>query len=306
MTFWAGATLAALLFFGCSRPESTLVELIPGDSCAVVLIDWPSLSADRELKKNFKGNDLEVIFQRLSLNPSTVKSLAIFSALGSQTKAGLLVRGSFDKQSQIAVLKSKGWHDESVGGQKVLANGTECIAFLRSNVIFAGARGVVERVFQVLKNPSESFAESPPYRKLSASLTTKTMPVKAFLVVPEGTLDVADAALAATGFALSLFDLDGIGAVLKQLTIARGFGFTLRGAEQTYSVELSAFMRDERAAALVSGSLNGLKGLSSWAASRNHDEEAMRALREISVTRNKEMLSIKMAVSRNLRFAQSP
>ena len=125
------------------------------------------------------------------------------------------MRGSFDKQSQIAVLRSKGWHDESVGGQKVLARGTECIAFLRSSVIFAGARDVVERVFQVSKNPSESFAASAPYRRLNASLTKRTVPVKAFLVVPEGTLDVADAALAATAFALSLLDLDGIGAVLK-------------------------------------------------------------------------------------------
>ena len=76
ITFWAAATLPALLLFGCSRSESTLLDLIPGDSCAVVLIDWPSLSADRELKRDFKGNELETIFQRLSLNPSTVKSLA--------------------------------------------------------------------------------------------------------------------------------------------------------------------------------------------------------------------------------------
>ena len=60
-------------------------------------------------------------------------------------------------------------------------------------------------------------------KKINAGMTARNAPITAFLLIPQGTLDMADAALEATSLALSLFDLGGIGALLKQMNIASGF-----------------------------------------------------------------------------------
>ena len=108
---------------------------------------------------------------------------------------------------------------------------------------------------------------------------------------------MADAALEATSVALSLFDLGAVGALLKQINIARGLGLSLgHRSNQMYPVEMCVLMRDEEAAALVSRSVNLLKGLSTAASNSNTDEQARQALHDLSITRVREVLSIKMTV----------
>jgi len=217
--------------------------------------------------------------------------------MNSRAKAGMLLRGSFDRQKQIASLKARGWRDESVDGHKVYVNGNDYAAIPQSDIFFAGTREAATAVFNTLNNTRESFSSSSSYKKISAGLTSKNEPIKAFLVIPQGSLDMADAALEATSVALSLFDLGGVGAVLKQMNIASGFGLSLgRGSNQMYPVEMCVLMRDEKAAALVSGSLNLLKGFSTAASNSNGDEQARQALHNMSITRVREVLSIRMTV----------
>jgi len=61
-------------------------------------------------------------------------------------------------------------------------------------------------------------------------------------------------------------------------------------------------MRDEKAAALVSGSLNLMKGFSTMASTSNRDEQALEALRKMSITRVREVLAIKMTVPQAALF----
>ena len=128
-------------------------------------------------------------------------------------------------------------------------------------------------------------------------MTTQNNPVRAFLVIPQGTLDMADAALEATSFALSLFDLGGIGQLLKQMNVASGFGLGLGlGTDHLYPVEMCVLMRDEKAAAFISGSLNLLKSFSGAATTNARDAQAMQTLRDLSITRRGEVLSLKLNV----------
>ena len=108
---------------------------------------------------------------------------------------------------------------------------------------------------------------------------------------------MADAALEATSLALSLFDLGGVGALLKQMNVASGFGVTFgHRVNDMYPVEMCVQMRDEKAAALISGSLNLMKGFSAMASTNNRDEQALQALHNMSITRVREVLSIRMTV----------
>lgn len=303
---WLIVSLFLLSFISCSRYESAIIDLVPGDSCAVVVVDWAALRNDNELKRLFKGDQFEAVLQRLALDSSSVKMLVVFSAMNTQLKAGLLIRGSFDKDKQGSALKARGWREESVEARKVFVNGDDYAAFPQSNTLFAGTREAAVAVFGTLNNSRESFGSSSSYKKINAGMTSRNNPVKAYLVIPEGTLAIADAALAATSVALSLFDLGGVGALLKQINIASGFSLNIgHGSNQSYPVEMRILMRDEKAAAVIYGSLNLMKGLSTMASTNNRDAQALQALHSMSITRVREVLSIKMTVPEAALFPPS-
>ena len=300
---WLSISLVLLSFIACSGSQTSIIDLVPLDSCAVVVVDWAAVQNDNDLKRMFKGDQFEAVLQRLALESSSVKTLVIFSAINSQVNAGMLLRGSFDKQKQVSALKARGWREEAADGHRVYVNGNDYAAIPQNNTLFAGTRGASVDVFRALNNSRESFGSSSSYKKIIAGMTTRNTPVRAFLVIPDGTLDMADAALEATSVALSLFDLGAIGALLKQINIARGFGLNIgRGSNQSYPVEMCVLMRDEKAAALVSGSLNLMKGLSTMASTNNRDEQALQALHTMSITRVREVLAIKMTVPQAVLF----
>lgn len=298
---WLSMSLVLSSLPACSRYESSIIDLVPSESCAVVVVDWSILRNDKELKRLFKGEQFERVMEGLGVDSASIKTLVLFSAMNSRANAGMLLRGPFDKQKQVASLKAKGWRAESVDGHKVYVNGNDYAAMPQSNIFFAGTREAATAVFSSLNNPRESFGFSSSYKKIGAAMTTRNAPVKAFLVIPQGTLDMADAALEASSIALSLFDLGGIGALLKQINIARGFGLNLgHGSNQMYPVEMCVLMRDEKSAALISGSLNLMKGFSTMASNNNRDEQALPALNNMSITRVREVLSIRMTVPQSV------
>lgn len=293
--------LLLLSMCACSRRQSTVLDLVPVDSCAVVIIDWSTVRNDNDLKRLFKGDQFEVILQQLALNSAAVKTAVVFSAINTQAKAGVLLHGSFNKKEETAALKSRGWQEQSVDGHTVYTNGKDYVARPQTGTVFAGTREAAAAVFQALADSRQRFSSSSPYKQIAAGMTTRNSPIRAFLVIPQGSLDMADAALAATSLALSLFDLGGVGTLLKQINVARGFGLNLgRGINQAHPVEMCVLMRDEQAAAVVSGSLNLMKRLSAMAATNNRDEQTLQALQNVSVTRVKEVLSIKMTVPRSV------
>lgn len=289
--------LLLLSMCACSRRQSAVLDLVPADSCAVVIIDWSTVRNDNDLKRLFKGDRLELILQQLALKSAVVKTAVVFSGINTQATAGLLLHGSFNSKEEITALKARGWQEQRVDKQTVYTNGKDYVALPQTGTILAGSREAAAAVFRALADPRQRFSSSSPYKQIAAGLTTRTSPIRAFLVIPQGSLDMADAALAATSLALSLFNMGGVGSLLKEINIARGFGLDLgRGIDQTYPVEMCVLMRDEQGAAVVSGSLNLMKRLSAMAVNNHRDEQAFQALQNVSVTRVKEVLSIKMTV----------
>jgi hypothetical protein len=299
----AAIALLLLSTSSCEVRESSLLRLVPVESCAVMTIDWASLRTDGELKRALKGAELEALLRHLRVDSESVNTVTVFSGIDSRTNSGLLLRGSFDRKKTVTELKANGWREESLNGYKVYVNAADYVAMPANNTLFAGTREGAIGVFRATEDSKESIVASEAYKKINATLTKKGQPLKAFLLIPQGTLDMADAALTATSMALSLFDLGGVGELLKAVNVARGFAVTVdNGAHEKYPVEFCVLMRDEGSARFVSGSLNAMKTISELASSDVREQESLRALRQMSIVRKQEVLAIKMEIPGSALF----
>lgn len=290
-------TLALLVGSSCLGGDSSLMRLVPIESCAILILNWSSIRADGELRRVLKGDEFEALLQRLGIESESIKTVTVFSAINSQSSSGLLLRGSFDRKAVVAELKDNGWSEASIEGHKVYVNAADYIAILSSNTLFAGTREGAVGVFRAADDSKESILASEAYKRINDALSTKAQPVKAFLLIPQGTLDMADAALTATSIALSFFNLGGVGQLLRAVNVAKGFAFSVAsGKQEKYPVELCVLLRDEDTAALVNGSLNAMKAVSELAASDTRDQESVRALRQMTIVRKHEVLAVKMEI----------
>ena len=279
------------------------MRLVPVESCAVMTIDWESVKADRELKRALKGAEFEALLRHLRVDSEAVNTVTIFSSIDSRTSSGLLLRGSFDRKQIATELKANGWREDSLDGHKAYVNATDYVAMPANNTLVAGTREGVVSVFRAAEDAKESIVSSDEYKKINSTLTKKGQPLRAFLLIPQGTLDMADAALTATSVALSLFNLGGVGELLKAVNVARGFAVTVdSGAHEKYPVELCVLMRDEDSARFVSGSLNAMKTISELASSDVREQESLRALRQMSIVRKQEVLAVRMEVPGSALF----
>jgi len=258
------------------------------------------------LRRGIKGDQLDLLLHELRVDSESVDTIVVFSALDSQAVSGLLLRGSFDSKKIAGELKNSGWAENSLEGSKVYVRAADYVAMPSQKTLFAGTHDGALAVFRAAHSAKESIVTSAAYKKINPAISTKGTPVKAFLLIPQGTLDMADAALTATSFALSLFNLGGIGQLLQAVNVARGFGFSLnQRSHEMYPVELCVLMRDEESAVFVSGSLNALKSISELAASDNRDRANLRAIRQMRIVRTQEVLEVKMEIPEDALFPPS-
>jgi hypothetical protein len=299
----ATITLVLLTVSCCTMRESSLFRLVPIESCAIMSIDWSAIRDDSELRRIIKGHQFETLLRELSVASESVNTVVVFSALDGQTMSGLLLRGSFDSKEIAGKLKKSGWTENSLEGHKVYVKAADYVAMPSTKTLFAGTRNGAVAVSRAADNSKESIVASDTYKRINTAISTNHTPVKAFLLIPQGTLDMADAALSATSVALSLFNLGGIGQLLQAVNVARGFSFSVdQSTGQMYPIELCVLMRDEQSAVFVSGSLNALKMVSELAATDNRDREQLRAIRQMRIVRQQEVLAVKMEIPRDALF----
>lgn len=269
-------------------------------------INWSLIRADHELRRLIRGDQFDALLRDLRVESKSIDTVAVFSAIDNQPVSGLLLRGSFDSKEIAVELKRNGWLENSLQAHKVYMKASNYVAMLSTRTLFTGTREGALAVFRAAESSTKSIVASDAYKKINAAISTNSTPIKAFLFIPQGTLDVADAALTATSIALSLFNLGGIGQLLQVVNVARGFGFNLhKGSSEMYPVEVCVLMRDEESAVFVSGSLNALKTISELAATDNRDRENLRAIRQMSIARTREVLALKMEIPGTALFPPS-
>ena len=283
------------LFGGCGSDEVRLIELVPSSSNMVEIINWSAVRKDDGLKRIIGSEMFEKQIRRFGIDEAKVSELIVFSTIRSETQGGLLFRGSFDGRKTLAALKAQGWNEDSIDGRKVYSSGKDFAFSPSEDVLAAGTRDSIAAIFRAMKDSKESLTTTAAFKKIRSALSKNKSPVAAYLLAPDGTVEAIDAGLSVAEGAMSLFDMGGIVGILKHLNFASGVGFTIaRGTNGKYSVNLSALMRDEKTAKIAAGSLSLLQGLSAMIPADSNDRENVGELQDFNVTREENVLLLKM------------
>jgi hypothetical protein len=289
------ACLYLLPLYGCRNSESRLAEFLPSNSNMIIFVNWSAVRKDEGLKRVINSQMYEAQIRRFGIEEAKLAELAVFGMIRAETQGGLIFRGSFDAPRTLAALKSQGWSEDLIEGRKVYSSGKDFAAAPADDILVAGTREGVAASLRVLKNSRENLSTSASFKKMRSTLLESKSPVTAFMLAPDNSNEVMDSALSIAGGALSLFDAGGIADVLKKLNIASGIGFAIaRGKNGNCAVRFSVLFRDEKTAEIAADSMSILKELSTLASARSGSTEDQQAIRDFSVTREKEVLLLKM------------
>lgn len=296
----------ALLLCGCGKSETRLTEFLPSSSNMIILVNWSAVRKDPGLKRVINGRMYESQIRRFGIDEAELSELAVFGIIRAETQGGLIFRGAFDARRVLASLKSQGWSEDSLEGRKVYSSGKDYAAAPDDNVFIAGTREGVSASLRALKNSKESLTTSASFKKMRATLSSGKSPITAFMLAPDNSIEIMDSALSIAGGTLSLFDASGIADILKRLNIASGIGFSIaRSKNKNCAVSFSVLLRDEKTAEIAADSLSILKELSTMASSGSGNKKDEQAIRDFTVTREKEVLLLKMQMPESALMPQN-
>jgi hypothetical protein len=157
-----------------------------------------------------------------------------------------------------------------------------------------GSQKGVEAVIDVEASPRTSLTLRPPFNSLLARFAGSRHPISFMMGMPREYESVADITMKVVSTIFRLSGLGPVGFVLDKIGFPRILGFSIARSETTFPVLLLAQMKDSTSAALVSGTLNALQGINLRLLSDRMSSSEREMLKNIAVTRNEALLSIKM------------
>ena len=312
LVFALSLSLCAPWLAGCHSGSSreSLAELIPADALVVLSLNWQTVRGDEDLLKLVKGSELKKIFGQLNVSEDAVNDLAVFGDGAGDAKggAGLLLSGSFDASDVTDSLKERGWREQDYEGHEIYLSPTDNtrLAALGSDALVVGTEKGVEGAVCAESDIDTAFVSTDAYKRLSKLLDTAQHPVSMMIAFPQQFQDAADTALQVSSVVMDFAGVGALGQLMSKIGYSRAIGCTIGREGDMFPIELVAVMKDEDAATLVSGGLTLLKGLGALAgghAARSPEEaEAMQNFQNMSVSREKDVLSIGLVMSRKNLF----
>lgn len=300
--------LAVFGLTACSGSASrrSLVGLVPSTSFAVLAVDWQKVRNDGELKKLAKGAELESVLRELGVASESVSDIAVFSDGQNPTKGstGMIAKGRFSSKGITqGLMNSQKWKQDTLDGRRVYVNSADgtCFIVLDSQVFVVSTKTGVSAVIEAAAKPEMRFTASRAYKTLAGRFESKQYPILMMLAFPQTSQDMANAALQISSTVMDLAGIGPLGQLMEKIGYAQGLGCAISRNNDSFPLEVFAVMKDEEAAQFVSGGLNLLKNLSAMAPTNNqsqHQDKALRSLQGMSITRNREVLSIRMIMSR--------
>jgi hypothetical protein len=279
--------------------------MIPADALVVVSVNWRVVRGDGKLLRLVKGTEFKKVFAEVNVREEEVTDLAVFGdgSGGARGSAGMLLSGSFDADGVIDLLKKRGWKEETYEGRRVYvspADGAR-VARLDASAIVCGTMKGVEGVIRADSGAVAGFTSTDAYRRLSPLLKTDKQPVSMMIAFPQQLQDAADAALHISSVMLDFACVGALGQLMSKIGYSRAIGCSIGREGDSFPVKLVAVMKDEDAAALVSGGLTLLRGigaLAGQAVARTPEEaEALRNFQNMTLSRERDVLSIGIVLS---------
>lgn len=300
--------LYALCLAACggSSGDRATVRYMPSDSLIALSINWKAVERDAELKKLVKGEQVESILNRLQIGGEEVSELSVFSdgQNAPSGSSGMIVRRTFDGHEVAARLKGAGWAERKSGEKRIYTNPADgsCLVTLGKRLIILGTKVGVEGSIRAARDPEESFTANPMYERLARHTDGRRHPLSVVVAFPQSAQDAAATALEISSVVMDFAGLGPLGDLMNKIGYVRAFRCSISRKGDVFPVELHAVMKDEESARLVSGALTLSKGLSAMAPRYNLSQtqaEELRTLQSLSVTRNGELLSVKLVMPVN-------
>jgi hypothetical protein len=293
---------------GCSRARGRQVsaKLVPADALVVLSVNWQAVRGDGDLLALIKGAEFKKVLADIGVDEEAITDLLVFGdgASSSHGSTGMLLSGSFDAHAVAESLKKRGWRRETYGGHGFYINPADGVALaaLNSGVLVCGTKKGVESVIRAESDPNASFASKDAYKRLSKLFYTAKSPISMVIAFPQQFQDAADAALQVSSVMMDFAGVGPLGQLMSKIGYSRAIGCSIGHEGNSFPVELMAVMKDEDAAAFVSGGLTLLKGIGALAgqpsARSSEEAEAIRTFQNMSISRKNDVLSIRLVMSR--------
>jgi hypothetical protein len=259
-----------------------------------------------DLKRISKGADIEKLFGQLGVAEGTVSEFVVFGEFGisEQSSAGLIVKGTFNSNDIVKGLLDRGWREEDFDGRRICVNPADgsWLTTFDKNLFVLGTQSGVSEAIGARAQPEQQFTSNPVYKTLSSHFESKQFPIVMMVAVPKASQDMANAAVQISSTVMNLAGVSPLGELLRKIGYAQGLGCAISRKGDDFPVAVSAVMKDEESAKFVSGTLNLLRSLGemvSKSPGSQTNPEAARAIQTMSIERRREVVSIKMALSRS-------
>lgn len=288
-----------------SNSQRNLLNYVPSSSYAVLAVNWKTVRKDPDLTRISKGANVEKLFAQLGVDEETVIEFVVFGGPGGSANAsnGLIAKGSFNSDDIVKELKNRGWTEQDFEGRRVYVNPRDAswLTTFDKNLFVLGTESGLKDAIGAKAKSENRFTSNPAYKSLSSRFEGKQYPILMMAALPQASQDMANAAVQITSTVMDLAGVGPLGDLLNKIGYAQGLGCAISHKDDSFPVAVSAVMKDEESAKLVSGTLNLLKNLGGMA-NKNYasqtDADAARALQTMSIDRSQEVVSIKMTMSR--------
>jgi hypothetical protein len=247
-----------------------------------------------------KSQNIEAAFVSLGIDSASITRLALYSDGfdSGSSNLGIILSGSYKAATVINNVQSQGWSKQDYKGIALYSNPSrnQYLSALKGNLLVIGTRGGVEGAIDVALNPRNSFTRQKPFNRMARE---SSYPITIAVAMSQEGQDIGNALLQLSSFLLEIADMGPLGAMLNTIGFARALSCSVSRRGPNFSVEIMAVMKDEKAASIISGSLNMLKGTSKLIPRERlsaTDRETFDRFHDLQITRNAETLSIKLNI----------
>lgn len=292
-----------LLVFPCfasvaAAQRGSAVALVPRQAIAIAKLNWNLVRNDSQFRSMLNANQLDRALRDLNINGSQISEIIIFSGINTSPSGliGGIFEGSYDVAAVKASLESRSFRKRNYLSRILYCSDSDgsCTSVLRSGRLLVGTQQAVEGVIDVEANPRSALTLRKPFTTILRKFVLGRQPISFAMALPLEYQMLGEVAVKVVAALFNFSGLGPLGFVIDKIGLPEAIGFAITRRGDNFPVDLTARMKDEQSAALISGTFNLTQTLNlEMFASRMSAADRDR-LKNISVVRQGTVLQVKM------------
>lgn len=292
-----------LLVFACfasvaKAQRRSAVALVPQRAVAISKLNWNLVRNDAQFRSMLNASQLERALSSLNINGSQISEIVIFSGINT-TPSGLIggiFDGSYDVATVKASLESSSFRRRNYLGRVLYCNDADgsCSSLLKSGRLLVGTVQAVEGVIDVEAKPRSALTLRKPFTTILRKFVHGRQPISFAMALPLEYQMLGEVAVKVVAALFNFSGLGPLGFVIDKIGLPEAIGFAITRSGDNFPVELTAKMKDEQSAALVSGTFNLAQSLNLGMFAGRMSAADRDRLKNISVVRQGMVLQLKM------------